>query len=247
MKEDTSKLNFNYSYVPIHYVVQNEDEYIIPENQEACHLLWDKNIFTFMSSNREDGDYKYIQLGPLSEENQEIMRKLVESCPEHYTFSSFRNTFQIELTTSSREKASEILKTLTKPFVMQDVLEGFMSKEEFLMTHFHMYRTIPLNTPECPSMDDYDDIPSYLAALDEWTDTPKTEQVFDETKMEKTFEEYLAEAGATDLYDPEKEIVYIDKFYMDAHKKYLAYLKEQSQTKTQQQNADDVSDPHDNR
>ena len=96
-------------------------------------------------------------------------------------------------------------------------------------------------------MDDYDDIPSYLAALDEWTDTPKTEQVFDETKMEKTFEEYLAEAGATDLYDPEKEIVYIDKFYMDAHKKYLAYLKEQSQTKNQQQNADDVSDSHDNR
>ena len=246
MKEDNSKSNYNYTNVPIHYVVQNVDEYIIPENQSACRELWSKNIFTFMSSNREDGNYKYIQLGALSEENLEIMKKLVEACPENYSFSAFRQTYQIELTTDSKEKASEVLKTLTKPFVMQDVLEGFLSKEEFLMRNFHIYNTVPVDGPEYPSMDVYEDITSYLAALDEWAATPKTEQVFDETQMKKTFEEYLAEADATDLYDSERGIVYIDKFYKDAHEKYLTYLKEQTRSHVQP-NTGDTSDSYDDR
>lgn len=245
MKEDNSKLNFNYSYVPIHYVAQNMDEYIIPENQEACRMLLDKNIFTFMSSNREDGDYKYVQLGKLSDENMKIIKKLVESCPENYVFSSFRNTYQIEITTDSKEKASEILKALTKPFVMQDVEEGYVTMEEFLMENFHTYKTVEIDGPEYPSMADYEDISEFLCALDEWAATPKTKYIFDETKVTKSFGEYLAEAGATDLYDPDRQIVYIDKFYMEAHKKYLSYLQEHQQNR--KINNSSPTDPHDDR
>ena len=48
---------YHYSVVDIEYVVENIDEYIIPENQAACKLLWSKNIFTIMSNNYENEHY----------------------------------------------------------------------------------------------------------------------------------------------------------------------------------------------
>lgn len=93
--EDKSKNNFSYSYVPVHIVAQNIDEYIIPECQAACKGLWAKNLFTFMCSNRDEGDDKYILLGQLSTENEEIFKELMEQDPEHYFYSEYRETYGV--------------------------------------------------------------------------------------------------------------------------------------------------------
>ena len=45
--------------------------------------------------------------------------------------------------------------------------------------------------------------------------------VFDENKMEKTFEEYLKEKNFEHLYLKEEDRIYLDQYYLDAHKNYL--------------------------
>ena len=62
---------YQYSIIDMRTVMNNPDEYIIPENLEACKLLWSKNIFTKMCNNY-DNDYSWITINTFSHENQEI-------------------------------------------------------------------------------------------------------------------------------------------------------------------------------
>ena len=72
MKEDNSANNFNYAGFSIDKIINNPDEYIVPECLEACKKFWDMNIFTASCSNRreiinEDGSIrKYIMVSHLS-------------------------------------------------------------------------------------------------------------------------------------------------------------------------------------
>ena len=50
---------YNYTYVPLEYVIKEPYEYIIPECIDACKAFWDKNIETFMVSNY-DADALYV-------------------------------------------------------------------------------------------------------------------------------------------------------------------------------------------
>ena len=69
MKKDNSANNFNYVGLSIDKIINNPDEYIVPECQEACKKFWDMNIFTASCSNRreykgKDGKIKkYIMKG----------------------------------------------------------------------------------------------------------------------------------------------------------------------------------------
>lgn len=228
MKEDKSKNNFMYTAVPTHIVAENIDEYIIPECQEACRALWDKNLFTFMCSNRDEGDRKYILLGQLSKENEEIFKQLMESDPEHYFFSEYRETYGIGAYGSKVETA-EILINLTEPFQMQDILEGYRSVNAFLRDECGICKLeVAEEVPSEPDPENYEDIEQYLKELTRYAhdlDTSGVRIVFDETQMTKSAEEYLQEQGVMHLYDPERQIVYDDKFYRDAHLRYVEYMK----------------------
>ena len=141
MKEDNSKNNFSYSYVDMETVANNIDEYIIPECQEACKNFWAKNIFTFMCSNRDEGELKYILLNKLSPENEEIFKRMCEEDPHNYFFDTYRQTFGIRAY-GEGEEVSEQLSKLTEKFKMQDVLEGYWSRENFLIDKFNMFKTL---------------------------------------------------------------------------------------------------------
>ena len=91
---DNSML-YQYEHVPVSEVSKEIDRFIIPELQSACRSLWQRNIFTFMCSNREDGKSKYIILSNLSQENEDIFKSLMESDPDHYTYSSYRAAYSI--------------------------------------------------------------------------------------------------------------------------------------------------------
>lgn len=188
---------YQYTHVGVDKVAANKDEYIIPELQEACMELWARNLFTFMCSNLENGEDKYILVGKLSEENTAVFQQLMETDPEHYKYMEYYNRYEITNYGSSEEALKKIIE-LIKPFKMQDVLEGYQSVEAFLVYNFG------------------------IGKYDEETLCP----IFDETKMTKTVEEYLEEAGVLHLYDSERGIVYDSEFYRDAHFRYLEYVRE---------------------
>ena len=236
MKEDNSKNDFMYMAVPIYTVAENIDEYIIPECQEACKELWAKNLFTFMCSNREDGENKYILLGELSAENEEIFKQLMEKYPSNYDWSEFRGTYAIR-TYGTQEETSKKLLDLVEPFQMQDVLEGYQTIEDYLTETFGIFKLEPnpdyTSGVKAPKMEDYEDFQEFLAAYDKYVElisTPEYVKVFDKTKMTKSVEEYLQEAGEYHLYDQERGIVYRNEFYRDAHLRYMKYLGEKART-----------------
>lgn len=66
---------YQYSVVDMKVVYDDIDEYIIPENQRACKLLWSKNIFTKMCNNYDNVD-SWITISLFSEENKKLFDEL---------------------------------------------------------------------------------------------------------------------------------------------------------------------------
>lgn len=131
--------SYNYGTIGMEQVFNNIDEYIIPENQEACKLLWNKNIFTKMCNNY-DNDNSWITLGDLSLENQEIFNNLskTNSCVGK-TWLGIGIT--VPYSYKEKDKVYEAFKTIIDEFVIQDVQkEGYMTEEEFLIYYTDCYK-----------------------------------------------------------------------------------------------------------
>ena len=119
---------YNYTYVPLQYVINVPDEYIIPECIEACKAFWNKNIETFMVSNYDD-NYLYVLIINLSKENEEIVKKMLDQ-DSRYFYDAYRDTYGIKVNGMSKGDSFELL-TLTDVFKMQDTTR-YQSEEEFL-------------------------------------------------------------------------------------------------------------------
>ena len=120
---------------------------------------------TFMCSNyNELSDQKYVMINELSDQNKEKFEELIQKDPEHYYFSKYRNAYGIRVDSKDAQKVSQQLNDLTKPFEMQDIYEGKMSEENFLMDIVGLvtYRENPeleefSKTHTLPKMEEYDD------------------------------------------------------------------------------------------
>ena len=71
-----------------------------------------------------------------------------------------------------------------------------------------------------------------VEGIKEHTKEWNAEFVFAPEKVEKTFNEYLKEYLYEDLFVPEEGRIYKDKFYLDAHKKYLNSIREKNEEKS---------------
>lgn len=230
-------MKYEYTYVRTDKVAENINEYIIPECQQACKSFWAKNIMTFMCSNyNETDDTKYVLIGSdLSDENQKILERLIEEDPEHYFYSKYRNAYGIRLHGNDSQIVSQYLTNLTEPFKMQDIDEGKMTPEEFLMDIVGLVKhqgnpefdKFQQSNPR-PKMEDFQSLSDYLDALDRYEELepPMLIKILDEKSMTKSFEEYLEEYGYQDLYDPQDNIVFVSDFYKNAHLRYLKYKDE---------------------
>ena len=223
---------YKYSVIDIEYVMRDIDEYIIPENQAACKLLWSKNIFTIMSNNYEnehgDCDFSWIALGDLSEENQELFDRLVaEKDPR---VAIFRTKKIIKLPTEPRKGVDtfEAFKKIIDMFSYQDVQkQGYMTIEEFMIRYTDCRKT-EINPEHLkaikPNFADYNgDVEAYARAFDDYVryeSMPSEIVSFDETKMTKSYQEYVDETMFAGLFDPDLNRVYLNKMYYDAHMKY---------------------------
>lgn len=140
-KNNLSETAYQYGCVGMEEVFDNINEYIIPENQEVCRLLWSKNIFTKMCNNY-DNDNSWITLGDLSEENDKIFKKL--SLSNEYVGKTWLGRgFMIPYSYKESKLVFEEFAKLINNFVMQDVQkEGYLTEEEFLIFYTDCFKIV---------------------------------------------------------------------------------------------------------
>ena len=219
-----------YSYVStaIQYVMANIDEYVIPENRKIIEYLWDMNILTTHTNNYEN-DFSWVALGELSEENHEIFWSLANKMGtlDERKEPKFSNNQAISVPVVPGSKDTfEDFKPLVDLLKFQDVQkDGYMTIEEFLINYTDCYSII--DNPDYenlkePFFEDFNDIKEYKKAVDEYfkRTSLKRIKVVDQSKMTKTIEEYLEEAGLLDFYDKEENKVFYNKRLYDGHMRY---------------------------
>lgn len=216
MKKDNSANNFNYAGFSIDKIINNPDEYIVPECQEACKKFWDMNIFTASCSNRretinEDGSIKkYIMVSHLSDENKKIFENLIESNPNNYVKKTIvgEDYYAIYIFSKDEDRDLDSLKLLdlVTPFKMQDCLEGFVSIKEYYLKKI---------------------LGDYYSNEDVSISIPESELI-------ATVKKKLGASGNLDLLDLDRGIIYKNRFYRDAHLKYLKMQQKDSKDKQEQ-------------
>jgi len=216
---------YQYSAVDMSEVSGNIDEFIIPENQEACRLLWSKNIFTVMCNNYEN-ENSWITISTLSEENKKLFDELAQE-DERFGRTWGGIGFRVPIKPEPGKSTFEAFKELIDLFPMQDVQkDGYMTEEEFLMYYCDCYKIAP--NPEYrrmlePRIEDYENMDKYTEDYFKYLDmigVPEGIRIFDETKMTKTTKEYIQESKFANFYDEEEGKVFYSKFYYDAHLRY---------------------------
>ena len=216
MKKDNSANNFNYAGFSIDKIINNPDEYIVPECQEACKKFWDMNIFTASCSNRretinEDGSIKkYIMVSHLSDENKKIFENLIESNPNNYDKKTIvgEDYYAIYIFSKDEDRDQDSLKLLdlVTPFKMQDCLEGFISIKEYYLKKI---------------------LGDYYSNEDVSISIPESELI-------ATVKKKLGASGNLDLLDLDRGIIYKNRFYRDAHLKYLKMQRKDSKDSQEQ-------------
>ncbi len=227
-----SESAYKYSKVEMEFVVNNIDEFVIPENQEACKLLWSKNIFTIMTNNYEnefgDHDFSWIALSDLSEENQRVFDDLLNASDPRVGMFRMKKIIKIPITTQKGVNTFAEFKKIIDLFEYQDVQkDGYYTIEQFMIENTDCVKR-ELNPEHLkaikPNLADFHgDFVAYSKAYEEYIsyETAPSEIVtFDETKMTKSFQEYVDESRYAGLFDPDLNRVYRNQMYYDAHMKY---------------------------
>jgi len=195
---NNEETRYQYAHVSVEHVIENPNEYIIPECQPACKALWDKNIETFMVSNYDD-DYLYVLLLSLSDENKAVVHNLMKNDARYY-YDGFRDTYGIRVRGISYNYMVE-LESLTRPFEIQDTLR-FQDAKEFL--------------------DEYKTTDGKLIINDEGY----VERLENPELENATLEDALAATGKQDLYVPEEGKIYKTKMHLEWHKKYQQHVQD---------------------
>jgi len=221
---------YNYGPVLMEFVIKNIDEFIIPENQKACLLLWSKNIFTVMTNNY-DNDFSWITISDLSEENEKIFADLSKTDNRlGHTWGG--RGFRINIKPEPGRDTYEEFKELIDQFAYQDVQkEGYITIEEFMRDNTDCYKKIrnpKFKYIKKPKRQEYDDPSEFSKAFDRYVEStfvPVMIRVMDETKMIKSFQEYVDDSRYKGLYDPDTNRVYLNKTYYKAHMNYKNNIK----------------------
>jgi hypothetical protein len=208
--KDSKSRQYGHGNTDMEIVMNNPEEYIIPECLSACKALWEKNIFTYMVSNYDNESF-YIQISPtyLSDENMAIMYKKIEEDPESYGFS-YNKLLSLATPRNIRKKgvfdedAADKLVLLTDPFVIQDTI-GYEDPEDFLWAHKQKGKPIP------GDIDKYGNI------------TIKREE--DPSLSDLTLKEALQREGKEDLYVEEEGRIYKSPIFLEGHQRYLDEMK----------------------
>ena len=200
--------------VMVHKIVEEGIENHVPSVcVKVYNKLLDKNIFV---KNFVITDTKIrIVLDKLSEENKKVFDDSCIINPRKYIKIGNNNIVEIQKLNKSESTLKNELVKATRFLKMQDVQIGFVDKKKFLM-HFC----------DCEKVEGHTDI--------EYNKNLKI--MFDENKMEKSFEEYLADKRFDSLYSLDNKKIYLNEYYYNAHQRYLEFMN------NNMENDDDNSD-----
>lgn len=220
-----SERAYQYSVVDMKIVMNNPEEFIIPENLEACKLLWSKNIFTKMTNNYEN-DYSWITISNLSLENQELFDSL-RLCDKRFGYTYGGMGFNVPVVPGPGNDTFEAFKEIIDNFQMQDVQkDGCMTTEEFMIYYtdcFKMEYTLEYQELVSRMMSPDGDVLVYNKEFEQFMNNNSIRRrirVFDPSKMTKSLEEYIADSMFADYYDPENGMIYYNDMYYQAHMRY---------------------------
>lgn len=225
-----SKRAYQYSVMDMALVMSDPEEFIIPENLEACKLLWSKNIFTKMCNNY-DNDYSWITINTFSPENQRLFESMCD-VDKRFGLTWGGIGFKVPIKPEKGKSAFEAFRELIELFPMQDVQkDGYMDIETFMLYYTDCYSV--QSSPEYlelikPMMSPDGDVLIYSRGFEKKISTlgiRRTTRVFDPSKMIKSYEEYVEESQFKGLYDSEEGKVYYNKMYYDAHIRYKESIK----------------------
>lgn len=220
-----SETAYKYSVIDMKSVINDIDEFIIPENQKACQLLWSKNIFTKMCNNYDNVD-SWITIHLFSPENRELFDAL-SKVDEHFGKTWGGIGFRVPIRPGIGKDTYEAFKELIDLFPMQDVQkDGYMTEEEFLMDYMHCFRMVPnpnFHFLPKPKIEDYDDMVQFSRDFSAYIDStmvPREIREFDSSKMTKSVAEYVAESRFAGLYDETEGKIFYNDIYYNGHLRY---------------------------
>ncbi len=207
-------------------VEMEPERWIIPECIPACKILWSKNIYTFMCSDRvDDNAWIEIDLDNLSLENKAIMEEIKNeySCVPYHPGCLY---FSVK---GMGYKAAQELIKIAERFVMQDVpdKEACISLEDALI-EVGCFKEVP--NPRYVSPDDYflmhPEIPvedRFMVLYENNIDFfNPTIRVLDPEKIKEPVEANFI--GSQFVFDHDSEKIYFSSFHYQKHLNYLKYL-----------------------
>ena len=224
---------YQYSIVDMKTVMSNPEEFIIPENLEACKLLWSKNIFTKMCNNY-DNEYSWITINQFSPENQALFEEFAIG-DKRFGLTWGGIGFKVPIVPGPGNDAFLAFKELIELFPIQDVQkDGCMTVEEFMIYYTDCYRME--YTPEYKEltskmMSPDGDVLLYNREFEQfmsYNGVRRRVRVFDPTKMTKPLEDYIADSIFADYYDPDNGMIYYNDMYYNAHMRYKEHQKKHS-------------------
>lgn len=202
-KEVESTPRYEYKPTDVEDVIQNAEEYIIPECLEACKTLWGKNIETLMCSNYFGNTDLYIDLfdgDGLSDENRDIF---INNEENGFTLGEEHNSPRISVSGQTPESALK-LQELADKLHIQDVRScRYKSSKDFLEDY--KYGDMPV---------EYEDKP------DEQGNVIVNRQ-YDPERVNATLQDALERTGKSGLYVPSEDRVYESQMFLDWHNRYL--------------------------
>lgn len=219
---------YEYVSTDIKTVMDNIDEYVIPENRRSIEYLWDKNILTTQTNNYEDS-FSWIGIGKLSDENHKIFLDYVNKTKDNIEINSVKFTDYNAITVPviPGKDTFEYFKPLIDLFKIQDVQkDGYMTIEEFYLYCTDCWKVIDntekIDIPE-PQLEDYDSIEEFKLANERYMQLiarPRRIKVLDKEKITKPFEEYLDEAGYSGCFDEEEGKIFYNLRLYEGHMNY---------------------------
>lgn len=221
---------YQYSIVDMKIVMENPTEFIIPENLEACRLLWSKNIFTKMCNNY-DNKFSWITISQFSPENQALFESLAIS-DNRFGLTWGGIGFKVPIVPGEGNDTYEAFKELIDLIPMQDVQkDGCMSVEEFMIYYTDCYKME--YTPEYKElmknmMSKDGDILFYDREFERYVNCMNIRRrvrVFDPSKMVKSIEDYINDSIFAGLYDSDNGMIYYNDMYYQAHLRYKESIK----------------------
>ena len=209
-KEVESTPRYEYRATDVESVIQNAEEYIIPECLEACKTLWGKNIETVMCSNYNDNTDLYIDLldgDGLSDENRDIF---INNEENGFTLGEEHDFPRISVPGQTPESALK-LQELADKLHIQDVRNcRYKSSKQFLEDY------------------KYGDMPEEYEYEAGGQGYVIVNRQYDPERVNATLQDALERTGKSGLYVPSEDRVYESQMFLDWHNRYLK-SKESSQ------------------